>query len=199
MNKLFFLPQRHCEPYAFLQGVAMTAALVLSGCASVITPPSHQRVIPTQNWLLQGKIGVKTPEQTGSASVYWQQQGDIYHIRFFGPLGIGAIELNGKPDQVTYTDNYGKIYQSDSAEMLLKQNTGWQIPVNNLKYWIRALPAPQMISKKTYDSQHQLVSLEQQGWKIDYLRYQNHLPSLIQLARPEINLRIVINQFQYFN
>ncbi len=108
-----------------------------------------------------------------------------------------TIDLHA--DQVTYTDNRGKTYQADSAEILLKQNTGWQIPVNNLRYWIRALPAPHMRSEKVYNSQHQLISLQQQGWKIDYLRYQGHLPSLIQLTRPEINLRIVINQFQYFN
>lgn len=183
MNKLFLL--------VFI--------LFLSGCATVVPPSSHQSVTQTQNWVLQGKIGVKTPEQTGSASLNWQQQGDIYHIRFFGPLGIGAVELNGKPDHVTYTDNHGKIYQSTSAEILLKQNTGWQIPVNNLRYWIRGLPAPHIPSEKSYDSQHQLVSLQQQGWKIDYLKYQNHLPTLIQLTRPEINLRIIVNQFQYFN
>ncbi len=179
MNKLFLL----------------VIVLFLSGCAT-IRPVSQTQ---TPNWVLRGKIGVKTTEQTGSASLYWQQQGDIYHIRLFGPLGIGAVELNGKPGQVIYTDNHGKNYQADSAEILLKQNTGWQIPVNNLRYWIRALPAPYAPSEKSYDSHRQLVLLQQQGWKIDYLRYQGHVPSLIQLTRPKINLRIVINQFQYFN
>jgi len=179
----------------FLLLFILVEVLFLSGCAT-IQPVSQAQ---TQNWVLQGKIGVKTPEKSGSASLYWQQQGEIYHIRLFGPLGIGAVELNGNPNLVTYTDNQGKIYQANSAEILLKQNTGWQIPVNNLNYWIRALPAPHMGSEKMYDAKHQLVSLQQQGWKIDYLRYQGQLPSLIQLTRPEINLRIIINQFQYFN
>lgn len=194
MNKLFF---PDCFRLISL-GFAMTAGLMLSGCATVQSTSQISQT-QTQNWALQGKIGMKTPEQTGSASLYWQQQGDFYHIRLFGPLGIGAVELNGKSDQVTYRDNQGKVYQADSAEVLLKKNTGWQIPVNNLRYWIRALPAPHMPSEKSYDAQHQLVSLQQQGWKIDYLRYQHRIPSLIQLIRPEINLRIVINQFQYFN
>lgn len=183
MNKLFLL--------LFI----LVEVLFLSGCAT-LQPVSQ---LQTQNWVLQGKIGVKTPEQTGSASLYWRQQGDVYHIRLFGPLGIGAVELNGNPNLVTYTDNHRKIYQSHSAELLLKQNADWQIPINNLKYWVCALPVSDIPSQKSYNTQHQLISLQQQGWKIDYSSYQHNMPHLIQLTRPGINLRIVINQFQYFH
>lgn len=193
MNKLF-------SRFFLNLFLSLFISLFLSGCATIkpISTTSSSTT-PTQNWILRGKMGIKTPEKTGSASLYWQQQGDIYDIRIFGPLGIGAVELNGNPEQVIYTDNQGKIYRADSAEILLRQNTGWQIPVANLRYWILARSAPNMPSHKMYDQQHQLVSLQQQGWKIDYLSYQNQLPRLIQLARPEINLRIVINQWQFFN
>jgi outer membrane lipoprotein LolB len=169
-----------------------TLAFLISSCTTFL-PPAHQ----TKNWNLQGKIGIKTVQKTESASLYWQQQGEIYHIRLFGPLGIGAVEINGNPNQVIFIDNRGKSYQASSAEMLLKQNVGWEIPVDNLKFWIRALPAPFIPAQKIYDNQ-QLKFLIQQGWKIEYLDYQGQLPRLIQLTRPTISLRMVIDRWQFY-
>jgi outer membrane lipoprotein LolB len=166
--------------------------LLLSACTTMKPPVS----ITGDNWTLQGKVGIQTPQKTESASLYWRQTGDIYSIRLFGPLGIGAVELNGNPEQVTFTDNRGQNYQAPSAEVLLKQNLGWQLPIKNLTYWIRALPAPEYPSQKSYDQNHYLISLQQQGWQINYLEYRNNHPRLIQLTRPQFRLRIVIDKWQ---
>jgi outer membrane lipoprotein LolB len=173
--------------------------LLLSGCVSRLAPPSMPaRAVPSESWILRGKMGIRTPDKTESASVYWRQQNDQYAIKLFGPLGIGAVELNGQPGKVIFIDNQGKHYQASSPEALLQQNLGWQLPAANLQYWVRALPAPGISAQKTYDQQHQLISLVQQGWKINYLAYRAKLPYIIELTRSTMSLRLVINQWQFY-
>ena len=154
--------------------------LLLSSCASIT--PQPQKQTRTDHWILHGKIGIQSPKENGSASLVWKQEKNNYHIRLFGPLGIGAVELNGTPSLVTFINNKGEVYQAKSAELLLKQNTGWQIPVSNLVYWVQGIPAPKH---------------NQQDWQIEYLKYQNGLPKLIELNYSQIKLRISIDSLVY--
>jgi len=167
--------------------------LFLSGCATVVVPPKP----PSENWVLQGKIGLQSPEASGSASVYWQQQGNVYHIRLFGPLGMGAVMINGNPKQVLLTTHDGKTHEATSAEQLLKENMGWQLPVSNMRYWVRAQASPHAPAEEHYDAAHHLMALKQQGWDIQYFSYKNQQPALMQFTHDKIKVRMVIDTFDY--
>ena len=95
------------------------------------------------------------------------------------------------------TDN--KSYQAARPEALLKHQTGWHIPVANLYYWIRGLPAPGSPFEKITDSENRLASLQQQGWEISFLRYTSikalDLPTKIFMKRPDLELRLVISEW----
>ena len=53
------------------------------------------------NFNLQGKIGVRTPQQSGSAFFTWAQQQDEFDIELTGILGVGKTQIQGKPGEVT--------------------------------------------------------------------------------------------------
>ena len=181
--------------------VSIIVMMLLSGC-SMIAPKNlatQQAQLQTQHWALNGRVAVDTGNKGGNASIHWQQTGDDYALRIFGPLGLGAVQLYGKPHHVELITAKGKIYTARSPERLLQKVLGWQIPVSNLIYWIRALPAPQTHAQTQYDAAHRLTLLKQQGWTIHYLSYTNTssdaLPRLLALSRGNLKIRIVIDEW----
>ena len=50
------------------------------------------------NWVIKGKLGVRTAAESGSVTINWLQQKDRYTIHVNGPLGQGAarIETRGQ-------------------------------------------------------------------------------------------------------
>ena len=189
--------------------IPLTLLLILTACTPI--PPStptgplnmlHGQTKPAavQNWLINGAIGVKTPEQAGSASFRWRQQGSSNTDLFiFGPLGVGTVHLVGTKQQVTLTDSKGQTASAQNAETLLNQTLGWKLPVDNLYYWIRALPAPGSKPVIQYDNQHRVQTLKQQGWTIQYLNYTDvsgvTLPTKIFMSNSDLSVRLVINQW----
>jgi outer membrane lipoprotein LolB len=188
---------------------------LLASCASVPTTvtsaslnnPSWQQHAKQLNqlthWQNNGAMSVITPQNAWSASYRWQQNNNNYNLRLTGPLGAGGIELNNNHNRVTLINNNGRIYQASTAEQLLAQQTGWHLPISNLQYWVRGIPAP--LSSYTYtglDAEHHLVVLAQQGWYIQYQNYRSFsgiaLPTTILLStnNDTVKVKIVIHQWQ---
>ena len=193
------------------------AALVISGCSQITVKErvegagdpnlwkTHKaQVSPVDSWQINGKIGVKAVKngetQSGSATLYWLQRQDYYDIRLAGPLGRGATRLTGSPAGVELeVANQGR-YRAATPEALLEQHLGWQLPVGRLLWWVRGLPEPKSRSAITLDNQGRLASLTQDEWRVQYLSYAQHeaywLPERIQLQGPDLNLTLVIKQWQ---
>jgi outer membrane lipoprotein LolB len=135
----------------------------------------------------------------GTANLKWQQHQQDYSLLLYGPLGADAVKVSGQPGHVTLETADGKKFNASTPELLLAQQTGWQLPVSNLHYWIRGLPASGPRSMQ-FDADHHLIHLNQSGWTIDYLRYstvsQLDMPAKLTLENARIKVKIVINQWQ---
>lgn len=156
-------------------------------------------VEPVDSWTLQGKIGVRAPEESGSGTLTWIQQQRDYDIRISGPLGRGATRLQGDGQGVILDMAGQPTLSAPSAEALLEQQTGWRLPVEHLLWWVRGLPAPDSASRLQLDPQSRLARLSQAGWTVEYSRYQEvnglHLPQRLQLSANDILLTLVITQW----
>jgi outer membrane lipoprotein LolB len=161
---------------------------------------AHRATVePIQSWILQGKIGVRSPQESGSGTLMWIQQKDNYDIRISGPLGRGATRLQGNQQGVVLDMAGQPTTQARSAEALLEQQTGWRLPVEHLLWWVRGLPAPDSPSRLQLDPQSRLARLAQAGWTLEYSRYQKvnglQLPQRLQLSADNILLTLVITQW----
>ena len=153
-----------------------------------------------KTWTLQGAIAVRMPKQALSAYINWQQHKQNYKLHLFGPLGIGAVNVIGKPGNFVLTNAQDQTFKAKSPEQLMQQELGWTLPISNLYYWIRGLPSPKGKSTKQFDHYHHITKLTQNGWKIQYLKYTGvrgiDLPSKIFISNPHLSLRIVISRWQ---
>jgi outer membrane lipoprotein LolB len=158
------------------------------------------QVTAVDGWEISGKVGIRAPSDSGSGTLYWLQRNDYYDIRLSGPLGRGAARLTGRPGDVSLeVANQGR-YQAASPEDLLEQQLGWRLPIGNLVYWVRGLPAPEGKSTVELDSDSRLARLEQAGWTVEYTRYTQQgaywLPERLKLHGQDLDVTLVIKDWQ---
>ena len=143
-------------------------ALFLTGCQQKIKPhaPATPSVQAENQFQLQGKIGVRTPQQTGSAFFTWVQQQEEFDIELSGILGVGKTQISGTPGQVTLNSAKTGLIQAASAEELLQRATGWQAPISYLVDWVQARPAT-TTAKLQKDDAQRINQIIEQGWTVD--------------------------------
>lgn len=188
-------------------------ALLLTGCAglgpqeSVEGPGNAEdwkthkaRISHIDGWQISGKIGIRAPQDSGSGTLFWLQRQDYFDIRLSGPLGRGATRLTGRPDAVTLEVAGQGRFEAQSPEALVESQLGWQLPVSNLLWWVRGLPAPNSRSRISLDNNGRLATLQQDGWSVQYLGYEEEdgldLPSRIKLEGRNLQITLVIKDWQ---
>lgn len=159
-------------------------------------PKREAAVDRVQSWRINGKIAVQSAKDSGSASVNWVQHQRSYTISLQGPLGSHAMNLTGQPGHVTMKTSDGKSYSANSPEQLLAKQWGFNLPVSNMRYWVRGLQVPGIPAQTHYDKFNRLTSMSQQGWNIQYLSYSNNggvdLPQKMSITSPALKVKIVI-------
>ena len=168
--------------------------------ANLFGQAEFQTLSEIQNWDLKAQIAVRTQKMPGVLLCSGNKINRTYHITLFGPLGSNAVELRGSSGRVQMSTSDGKTLSLAPLEQLLKQQVGWAIPVSNLRYWVRGIPVPGIAAQKQLDTYNHLINLQQQGWNIQFLHYTSvrhiDVPSKIFLNNPELNVKILINQWQ---
>lgn len=181
--------------------------LWLAGCA--LQPPVdvsgepdralQDRLTAIGHWQLDGKLAVRTPQQSESARVQWQQDGEGFDIRLSGPAGLKATRIYGMPGGVRFEQG-DRRESAGSAEVLSERLIGWPLPAAGMTYWLRGLPAagerPRAI---LYSAEGRLAQLEQEDWTIRFSDYRSAgdvvLPGRIEAVRGDVRITLVIKQW----
>ena len=187
-------------------------ALLTAACAHKpgVTPPEnlreHQRQLQAiAEWQLQGKLGIRTPDENGSASLKWTQEMANYQLNLSGPLGQKRMIITGTPGKVQLEQTGEPAQEAKSPEALIKKQLGWTLPVTQLAYWVRGVPAPSgRINHIEQNSDGLIAQLQQGGWLISYSNYQdqpfNHstlaMPGRITAEYEDVRLILVIREWQ---
>ncbi|OMH39031.1 lipoprotein insertase outer membrane protein LolB [Motiliproteus sp. MSK22-1] len=174
---------------------------VISGCTSL--PPVPETQAPVRSWqentqwleqqtewAIKGKIGIRQDQQVTSANLSWEQQYNDYRIFMSGPFGQGAVDIRGNEQGIVLKISGDETYYATSPEALLQDQLGWSLPLSNLDYWVKGLPAPTEPYIKTLDERNLLKTLEQNSWKIQYRSY--HWDQTVPLPH-----KIILTQGQF--
>lgn len=170
------------------------AALFLISCASLPSRELPPTTALLDFWRLEGKLAVAFNDKTHSASFQWHNRGDDYTIRLHGPLGQGNATLKRDRNGIRLTAD-GQQQVARTAEELLSMNLGWSFPVSDMSWWIKGLPSPSApVERHEQNDLGQITVLEQQGWQIKYLRFQQweHLTLPYKLVASRHNVKITL-------
>ena len=204
---------RKCIRYAlsFFLLALVTGCQQLPQKIPVQFSPQQQSQAQLNQWLLSGKVGIRLNKQASRADILWQQQPNHYELSLQGPFGSGALQLIGTPEQATLITAEGTQH-APNAEMLIKQQLGWTVPIEYLTWWAKGLPTPDLPlqGNATYDEQHHLIAFVQDNWTITLAEYKTtstdnsaistiELPYRITLNKASLRLTLVIAEWKNLN
>lgn len=149
-----------CAPMASLKTVDSRAAL--------------HAAQPDMQFRLDGRMSVRTPDQTFSGTVSWTRKTGEETLLLSGPLGQGAAEIRRQDGRVTLKTAEGGEVVEDSDERLMERVLGLRLPLVGLVYWLSGVPRPGMAFSAGTDTEGRVERLDQDGWHIEYSQFRRY-------------------------
>lgn len=155
-------------------------------------------------WAMTGRVALSNGKDGGSGRIEWSQSAGKARIELTAPvtrqgwaLDVDAqgATLQGVPD--------GPVRGTDAAA-LLRERTGWDIPVAGLGCWVRGAWASETVFGPAvvgYGEDGRVQRIEQAGWTIDYADWKPDvssgvdLPARITAERNADRVRLVVDRW----
>ncbi len=185
-----------------LLGACTTAPKIIDADLKPQLWLEHQIAIHAINsWDINGRLAVKNEQDSGTATLLWNQSPTNYELRVIAPLGQGTYILKSTRDGVIMQGPDNTFRMAQTAEQLLYEALGWKLHLNGLKYWVRGVPEPYMIfSGLKLDEKGRLMNMQQSGFDISVLRYVDHngisLPEKLVIKSDDIQLKLIIQNWK---
>jgi len=185
--------------------------LALAACAPVRvreTPAAlaaqdarEAKLAPLAHWALSAHIGVSNGRDGGSGDLTWEQNGDAFHFTVRAPVtgktwtligdaGLAVLEgVDPQPDEDT------------DAQRLLHDRLGWDVPLADLRAWVRGLRASASSASVQYDERNLPAVIEQDGWRVEYRDWfadrDPAMPRKVFASRADARVRMVIENWKF--
>lgn len=162
--------------------------------------PWEQRVTELQQhdgtWQMDGRAAVAVGTQGWQASLNWRQRPGATEVHLAGPLGIGAVVLKKTIDGLSLNGSP----PSDAMVNQLQDKLGFDLPLDDLRYWLVGVPNPAVSSEFKLNDQDRIPQLTQDGWTVAYDHYMpvgsDLLPSRVVLSREGVRVRIAVDHWE---
>jgi len=153
-------------------------------------------------WHIKAKIGYKSVSDGGSAWLNWQQQDYSYRLLLSGPFGAGSVQIFGNKDTATLRQADAADISAHSASALSSKLFGWDLPIDELPYWVRGIPAPgSQVKAQKFNGEGLLAAFHQTGWDLKLSRYQDteagKLPGKLIATQRELRFTLLIKEHDF--
>lgn len=176
-----------------MKRLAAGLALVLlaAGCAQL------ERTSPeAPQFELNARLAARYRDESFSGNVAWRHAQGSDEMLITSPFGAGVARIVRDGDAVVLTTSEPREYRARDAETLTEEVLGFRLPLAGLADWVRGRAsggAPRAI--ETFEG-GRLKTLQQGGWKVDYLEYEGERPARLRLLYPGIELRLAISEWK---
>ena len=145
---------------------------------------------------LSGRLAARYGNEAFSGNLAWRHAASADEMLITSSLGAGVARIVREGNLVVLTTAEPREYRASDAEALTEEVLGFRLPLHGLADWVRGRPSDRNSAKAEYGPDGRLRSLEERGWKIDYLEYEGALPSRMRLAYQNIELRLAVSQWK---
>lgn len=190
--------------------LGLLGVLLLASCAttspSPLPPTASAEVLDAQRgqvleWSLAGRIAIANGRKGGSGRIDWQQEAGRYVISLSAPVTRQSWRLTGDALGARLEGVEGGTREGADVEQLLREATGWEIPVGALGNWMRGIGAAAHeygVVKVAYGPDNLPLRLEQAGWTVEYANWTPvaHgplLPTRLVATQGQVKVRLVMD------
>lgn len=181
--------------------------IVVSACVHqpTVKPVANWNVYQRQlgaieTWQFKGRLGLRVPGDAANPRIVWKQNPSDYAIRMWGAFGQGNTWIYGDGSGVRIEQAGKDTVFAPTPEQLVYDTLGYDIPVQDLRYWVKGIPAPDVPVESITSNANGLVEqLRQSGWSLTFDRYAPvanwNLPGRIVAFRGDIRLTLRVNEW----
>ncbi len=169
----------------------VSLALLLAACAQLDTQVAEDQVFE-----LSGRLAARQGQEAFTGNLMWRHAGSADELLVTSPLGQGVARIVRNGQSVVLTTAEPREYRAPDVESLTEQALGFRLPLKGLADWVRGRAAPGLPAKVEKGPDGRVASIEQSGWRIEYLEYAAERPSRLRLAFPGVDLRLAISEWK---
>lgn len=157
------------------------------------------KLTPLAHWTLTAHIGVSNGRDGGSGDLTWQQNGDAFHFSVRAPVTGKTWTLSGDAGHAVLEGVDPRPDEDVDAQRLLHDRLGWDVPLADLRAWVRGLRASGSPASVQYDEANLPAVIEQDGWKVEYRDWfadrNPPLPRKVFASRGDARVRMAIENW----
>lgn len=180
--------------------LAVDPAVVAAGAAAQAARVTWLERLP--GWTLAGRVAISNAGKGGSGRLDWTQDGPTYEVSLSAPVTRQSWRLVGSPGGVTRLDGLeGGTREGSDPAALLREATGWEVPVQSLGDWALGRLAAGAPGQARYGIDGRLQRLVQDGWTIEYRAWHDAqdgrplMPARIDASRDGARVRLIVDQW----
>lgn len=157
---------------------ALAALLLAAGCrtlppgtpvgpgADAPWPEQRAALEKLDRYGLNGRVAVAANGQGFSASLRYQQRVSQSDLALDGPLGIGGLRVEIDGEDIEIATSRGEKLDGQAARDELERRLGFQLPLNELRWWLLGIPAPGEASVNQDGGSGEIRDFSQGGWRV---------------------------------
>lgn len=190
----------------------LIAALLMQACSTAPRVPGSDgarvalyesraaELAEVSGWTLQGRLAIRNADDGGSGSLRWREGPDGSRMDFHGTLGRGAwrLDADGAGAELELAD--GSLYRAETVSELVRDQLGWDIPVDALAWWVLGLEAPGDPYSRRLGEDGTLEFLSQDGWDIEFGRYRDFggvsLPLKLEARQADRTVKLAVRDWE---
>jgi outer membrane lipoprotein LolB len=194
----------HCAAAVWLRNACVGGVVaLLSACAAVapgVRTTSASADAIDGAFVIEGRLSARRGSDAVTANFTWKHEGSQDELLVSTPLGAQMAELHGDASvprvEVRTADN--RTDEARDWPTLTERVLGFRLPVDGLAQWVRGVAAPGSVGTVERDALGRPEVLRQEAWEIvySYPDATTRQPSRLRLTYPELEVRIVIDQWR---
>ncbi|NPU94413.1 MAG: DUF2236 domain-containing protein [Gammaproteobacteria bacterium] len=176
-------------------GALSSVLMTLAGCSTMGGAPDFVPSDPEAmtEWQVEGSVKLKNDDGRKEAFITYKQINGEYEleVRQDRPIGEPVAVVKGKEGEGAAAEQI--TAKNPQAEKLAKSLQA-SLPLNNMAYWLRALPATENAKVTKKEDELAASAISDDGWKIKYDNYMQIdrylLPDQIEMEKGDTEVEI---------
>ena len=157
-------------------------------------------------WAFEGRVAINNNGKGGNGRIDWRQDGDRYEVSLSAPVTRQSWRLIGdaRSKAGRLEGLQGGTREGEDAEQLLREATGWEIPIQALTRWAQGMAGPGATPEHVdFAPDGRLRSVQESGWRIDYALWfepqgdRPALPRQIAAVRDGAKVRLIVDRWDF--